>query len=926
MKKHPNMPKMRDNRRPEAITHIDGLFKHAAGSLATMVSATDPFLSSESLREYCSLWSQDKSGIPKYIAEDPQIADIFDFSDEWYEDVAKIQIERENRERLEEEAAAKIKQDKEAQENVIKQSLDIQIDNIMNQHQYYLKKQCPVMIPQKSFLNHDEHRAYIRAFLKFEKIRPAKTTAEHQEYQNYLSLQNRVYSEQTEFMKLSYQIAKSQLSSYNTVPEIISNYVDKHVKHRCQRRLKYKSNYVDEQQIPLIPQDPKNKFINLEFSHKGHLLSLGNVPWFQLPNPHQLNSVPLKESVENKIPADVDNKFGTERVLHKTPVSEDENASFLAQHHKAKIVISSSTLRTLVDNSAPYFEKEWDIPVRVRTYTSKDSMGNEVSQRVVYLDKPMPKKLWTPLEKKQLFFKKACLAKMTKNLSDPFFRMKSPAMFHYNNQEVLKNYDVHSQHDGANPVAYDDNIFDLYENTECDSFGVENRKEYIPSAKKNRKNNIKKGDKKNESDECIMSDTSLDEMVIDETKLQTNNESASQINVCEENTQEDLKIENSQKDEKCNIIQEKENKSNLDEANKDRLKGKAFENCKLNDIKTTKKGVKRTIDNENKNKHDPKLTKSQPLKTQLDSINKKDQSEVKTDSKDMIDNLLDMQNSLFSNKKSDQNQLEDTDTEPVPIAPKIIPKPWTNTLLTKWEEFSEPINCPNKSGVNVHYQLFTLGYGSNQLANLHPEINVIVRHNIHGHSRFRKNHTQPSLPYLVFPKPENQAFFGCEVSSVSEITQQWIKLLVRPHVRLLEVRMCEKDGDMLSGQDRSINEVMKEARQPHINFQPHHCLATLYSVFGALSSQPTGDYLLHHDTKTGAHVRLMKATEPNQVVHQVIYDLHAAYAPLDKVLTRLYKEPPWLAIDTHILTPFHLKHAKIPGTFPMKNPSQLSKK
>lgn len=58
-------------------------------------------------------------------------------------------------------------------------------------------------------------------------------------------------------------------------------------------------------------------------------------------------------------------------------------------------------------------------------------------------------------------------------------------------------------------------------------------------------------------------------------------------------------------------------------------------------------------------------------------------------------------------------------------------------------------------------------------------------------------------------------------------------------------------------QDRSINEVMKEAKQPHINFHPHHCLATLYSVFNALNSQPSGDYLLHHDAKTGAHVRLM---------------------------------------------------------------------
>ena len=49
-----------------------------------------------------------------------------------------------------------------------------------------------------------------------------------------------------------------------------------------------------------------------------------------------------------------------------------------------------------------------------------------------------------------------------------------------------------------------------------------------------------------------------------------------------------------------------------------------------------------------------------------------------------------------------------------------------------------------------------------------------------------------------------------------------------------------------------------------------------------------------------------------------IYNLHKAYEAAS-VSTRLYTAPPWLALDTHVLTPFHKKHKKIPGTFPMKN-------
>lgn len=951
----------REDRRQESNTYINGLFRPPS-TQATMVSATDPFLSSESLREYCSIWSEDKNGMPKYIADDPQIADIFNFSDEWYDDVAKIQIERENKEKKAEEAASKVMQDKEDQERVIKQTLDNQIDTIMTQQRHFLKKQCPVMLPHKSCLDHDEHRAYLRAFLKFEKIRSAKTPAEHQEYKNYQCLQNRVYSEQSHFMKVSYQIAKSQLSSYNTVPEIISSYVDNHVNHRCQRRLKYEGKYVDEQQIPLIPQDPKNKFINLEFTHKGHLLSLGSIPWFRLPNPLSQQTVPLNDKVPKYKPTDVDGKFSTERVLYKTPVSEDTNASFLAHHHKAKIVISSSTLRTLVDNSAPHYGKEWDIPVRIRTYTSKDDSGNEVSHRVVFLDKPMPKKLWTPLEKKQLFFKKACLAHMTRINNDPFFRLKSPPMFHYNNPELFKKSDISSHHKGAEPASYADDVFNIYEQAEVDTFGVEYSKEKVTSPRKRRKNyrksqdeecesgkvdadtspnnngegdtnaNAKKGNQiKSDTEECNITNTSQEETVIGEAKKSVN-EVINEKGHCMENICEDPVNESSIVDEKSKLNQEKEKKLNLNQCNKDPLHENDIENVKTKNFKNAK-GVKRKIDDENMNEFTTNQNKSQQPNSGLESKSNTEvdeKSESKTDSgKNMIDNLLDMQDTLFKHQKANQNPSETTAGDPDTAGPKLNHKPWSNTIPTTWEEFTDPLMCPNRSGVNVHYQMFTLGFGSNEkLANLHPEMKVIVRHNIHGHSRFRKGQVSPPThPFLVYPKPENQAFFGCEVSTMSEITQQWIKLLVRPNVRILEVRMCEKDGDILMSQDRSINEVMKEAKQPHINFQPHHCLATLYSVFSALNSQPTGDYLLHHDAKTGAHVRLMKATEPSQVTHQVVYDLHAAYSPQDKVLTRSYTEPPWLAIDTHILTPFHLKHAKIPGTFPMSNPKEkLSKK
>lgn len=52
-------------------------------------------------------------------------------------------------------------------------------------------------------------------------------------------------------------------------------------------------------------------------------------------------------------------------------MSADRNAEYLAQHHRANIVISTSAMKVLADNYGPDFDKEWDIPVEVKSYVVK---------------------------------------------------------------------------------------------------------------------------------------------------------------------------------------------------------------------------------------------------------------------------------------------------------------------------------------------------------------------------------------------------------------------------------------------------------------------------------------------------------------------------------------------------------------------------
>ncbi|XP_066969228.1 little elongation complex subunit 2 [Macrobrachium rosenbergii] len=178
-----------------------------------------------------------------------------------------------------------------------------------------------------------------------------------------------------------------------------------------------------------------------------------------------------------------------------------------------------------------------------------------------------------------------------------------------------------------------------------------------------------------------------------------------------------------------------------------------------------------------------------------------------------------------------------------------------------------------------------------------------------------------SKAYILYAKPEFQVYFGCEVNTLSEITQQWLDLLVRPNTTLLEVRVCQTTGDIMLSEEKTLATVLKEGKQQHINFSPQQPLATMYAVFNAVNALPTGDYILHHDVKTEAFIKLLKAIDVGKEMSVQNFDFHAAYSSAS-VYTRTHAKPPWIALDTHKLTAFHLKHYKIPGTFPMDNPSK----
>ena len=81
-------------------------------------------------------------------------------------------------------------------------------------------------------------------------------------------------------------------------------------------------------------------------------------------------------------------------------------------------------------------------------------------------------------------------------------------------------------------------------------------------------------------------------------------------------------------------------------------------------------------------------------------------------------------------------------------------------------------------------------------------------------------------------------------------------------------------------------------------------------------------YLIQHDPKTGAFVKVMKAFNPNDNSQEAIsnlYDAHMAYnvrsdedsKPHPAILR-------WLPIDVDVITPYHRQTQRVPGLFAPK--------
>ena len=238
-------------------------------------------------------------------------------------------------------------------------------------------------------------------------------------------------------------------------------------------------------------------------------------------------------------------------------------------------------------------------------------------------------------------------------------------------------------------------------------------------------------------------------------------------------------------------------------------------------------------------------------------------------------------------------------------------------------------------GTNVNYALWrlrkkvdpNLTSKKNQKQPTDESLAVLVRSKFHGARIELPHFNAPSIVhqlYTVDCKLENQPENGVEQISKSQLAREWIGTLVRPESKLARMRACSLNGSVLMTETKSLKELTNDGR--NLDFEPDIALGNIYTLFSELRKlpDPTNDggvdrYLLQHDAKSGAFVKVYKAADTCQNTPKHTgkeYDVHLAY----NIHSNETKSIPqvdarWVPIDVDVITPNHKQAQRAPGLF-----------
>ncbi|XP_075713903.1 little elongation complex subunit 2 [Rhinoderma darwinii] len=738
-----------------------------------------------------------------------------------------------------------------------------------------------VPFPKFSSLTAFEQDAYVKLMIKFLNNKNTNVAFQRiKEYNHYQFLKSKSSSEVPEFQKFLQNAARSCVEDYNVLCADAELYIQEMVK-ACQT---YVKNYPPFYTVHEITSILGGKFISdLTFKLEKCLLKMGSVKFVKITFPSDEITLPTAyKKVSQMMPP-----MKKADHVHMN-VSSDPNISKLASKYCPQVVLTSQALFTLLNNHAPGYSEQWEIPLSVKTIIGLD--GKQC--KVVSLDSPLPKKELSTRERSQMFHEVVLGKFMVKNSMIPL-------------QITLldtENADSHFEEQSANRIlSQEDKEMDFTADvTDLEIFGSED---------KDANSNPSLSDSKSpESLQCSLKNSLQDRLKMEKQIINSNpakfgsssyGVDVKKKKVCnEEESDTSVETENKLKSSSTsNTGVQPITSSNDSDSDDDKLVIDV--DCKMSEcsnvvvtpsINTTPKVPRqRKAARKNSKDVDPlgqilkmqtQLLKADTKKMEQTSSVNTEKSEQSTQHAPNIQQIL-PSSSLESQRKVDVSH---------PTNNKYI---LPSDLMALKEDAAEYTVVPEE---NFAYKLFSL-----------DDMLLLLKSTVHTtRTRSVKKRFKLQIPVFVLTKVDYQTCYGVETLTESERCRLWTESLIHSKCELYVGHV-----DALTSKFFMLEEITHENLKASMNtFKPANCLNSLRHILKWVTGLQDGSYLLSH-VSGDSSVYLYKSTTDYK---RGAYNLHDMHCNPPKAPSSL--SVPWVPLNPNLLLSYHIQHGRPPCTFP----------
>ncbi|XP_073435604.1 little elongation complex subunit 2 [Dendrobates tinctorius] len=737
-----------------------------------------------------------------------------------------------------------------------------------------------VPYPRLSSLTAFEQDAYVKMMIRFLNNKNTNMAFQHmKEFNLYQFLKSKSSTEVPEFQKFLQNAARSCAEDYDVLSADADLYIQEMVK-ACQTNVR---NYRLLYTVQEITSIFGGKFMpDLTFKLEKCLLKMGSVKFVKITFPS--DDIPLPTTYK-KVSQMMPPK--TKACHVHVDVSSDPNISKLASKYCPQVVLTSQVLFTLLNNHAPGYNEQWEIPVCVKTINGKD--GKEC--KVVYMDSPLPKKELSTREKSRMFHEVVLDKFMVKNSLIPLKTLS-----------LDRDHEIcHVEHNASRSLPYEDKDFET-DVTELETFG---------SVDKDANSNTTLSDSESpETLQCSLKNSLQDKLKTDKQIINTSNP-----------------------DQFCYSSDEVSNMKKQKKSNKEDLDLTLDPDNKLRTSSTPSTGTQPTTSSDSDSDDDKlvididcKMSECNnaevtPSVTTTPSAPRQRKTARKI-SKDVdpVGQILKMQTQLLraDPKKMEQQtssvnpEKSEHSTQSAPNIQQISPSSFEsqrkvqvcqssnhkyllpNDLMALQEDASEYTVEPEE---NCAYKMFSL-----------DDMLLLLKSTVHTAKTHRtvKKIIKLQIPVFVLTKVNYQTCYGVESLTESERCRLWTESLIHSKCELYVGHV-----DAFTSKFFMLEEITVENLKEGLNtFKPANCLNSLRHILKWVTGFQDGSYLLSH-VSGDSSVYLYKSTEDHK---RGVYNLHDAHSHAPKAPSSL--SVPWVPLNPNLLLKYHILHGRPPCTFP----------